>query len=602
MKISYNWLQSHIVEPLPPADELAEKIIFGAFEVENHGDLEKLPNGDVMLDIKVLPDRAHDCLSHQGIAREVAGLLGLTVKDVSTMYKVPESIPTHLEIDVQTGLCRRYMGRIIRNVTIAPSPQWMVDFLTAIGQRSINNIVDATNIVMYDCGQPTHAFDAKKLASEKITIKQLEHDANFTTLSDEEKILVSGDMVITDDAALLAIAGVKGGKQAEVDDQTTDIVIEVANFDPVAVRKTSRRLNILTDSAKRFENELSPEKAAFAMQELSALIAELCPGAVFEDVVDFYPKPVEQRTVVFTAAYISKKLGTVITSESIETILKKYTYSFTRDGDSFIVTIPFDRIDITGPHDMVEEIGRAYGYDHIPVDLVSINRQPEINHQFAQIAAIKADLGTKGYWEVMNYSFGKKGDFEVVRGPIGKSALRTNLTNTLKESYEKNAYQKDLMGISGELKLFEVGTVFSKDGEEIHVAFADKKGIKEMQLAEYISEYQIDLPVASYTLSHATHLNSFKQWSEYPFITRDIAVWVPASTTPESVLQVIRDSGGELLIREPYLFDTFSKDGRTSVAFRMIFQSYDRTLTEAEITPIMEKITEKMKENNWEVR
>lgn len=601
MKISYNWLKWY-VDPLPNADELAEKIIFSAFEVEE----KEVVGDDTIFEIKVLPDRAHDCLSHRGMAREIAGLLGSTFIDPTEKFTIPQSVPTKLEIDIQTDKCRRYMGRIIRNVKIGPSPEWVVKHLESIGQRSINNIVDATNLVMFDCGQPTHAFDVKKLASEKIIIKQLESESTVTTLSDEEKILNPGEMVISNENSILAIAGVKGGKHAEVDANTTDIVIEVANFDPVSVRKTARRLNILTDSAKRFENELTPELAAYAMRELSATILEMCPDAVFEDIVDVYPNSVVQNHVRFTADYINTQLGTSLLNGDIAAILDRYSYEYAQDSGTFTVAVPFARIDITGPHDMIEEIGRAYGYNNIPATLPKLTNKPEINSQFAKISAIKSDLISKGYHEVMNYTFVKKGDFEVARGAVGKSALRKNLIDGMKDSYEINRLNKEFLEID-DMKIFEIGTAFPNSGEIMHVAYADKKGVVEKTLDEYSSEFLPHLPGEGwggvYNIPNiSSNLKSFTAWSEYPYITRDIAVWVPENISTDTVQDLIRTNAGELLIKGPRLFDMFTKDGKTSYAFRMVFQSNERTLTEEEISLIMTNITNRLQEQGWEVR
>jgi phenylalanyl-tRNA synthetase beta chain len=631
MKISYNWLKWY-VDPLPNADELAEKIIFGAFEVEEVISLPYVGEGqggvsDTIFEIKVLPDRAHDCLSHRGMAHEIAGLLGSRFIDPTEKFIVPVSQPTQLQVDIQTDKCHRYSARIIRNVKIGPSPDWVVKHLESIGQRSINNIVDATNLVMFDCGQPTHAFDVKKLASEKIIIKTVSEPTVITTLSGEEKELQPGEMIISDENNPLAIAGVKGGNHAEVDANTTDIVIEVANFDPVAVRKTARRLNILTDSAKRFENELTPELVPYAMRELSATILEMCPDATFEDIVDVYPNPSEQRHVSFTADYINTKLGTDMSADMIAEILTRYNYEFAQDGSVFTVAVPFERIDITGSHDMVEEIGRAYGYNNIKATLPKLSGKTEINPDFAKICAVKADLSAKGYQEVMTYTFTKKGDFEVARGAVGKSALRKNLSDGLKESYEMNRLNKEFLEID-DMKIFEIGTVFfnspknikggeksdtasAKDSrvpqEEIHVAYADKKGVTEKRLDDYISEF---LPLLSgegwggvYNIPEvSSNLKNFVMWSEYPYMARDIAVWVPEDVSDETVSNIIRENAGELLMKDPRLFDKFSKDGKTSYAFRMVFQSNTRTLVEQEITDSMNSITNKLQAEGWEVR
>ena len=164
MKISYNWLKAYVPD-IPEPNRLADIFTYHLCEVES---VEKLPDGDFLFDLGILPNRAHDLLSHQGVARELSGLLGIPFKDPTSIYKTPVSNPTNLKVETETYNCRRYSARIVRNIKVGPSPEWIVKHLESIGTRSINNIVDATNIVMYDCGQPTHAFDLKKIVDEKI--------------------------------------------------------------------------------------------------------------------------------------------------------------------------------------------------------------------------------------------------------------------------------------------------------------------------------------------------------------------------------------------------------------------------------------------------
>jgi phenylalanyl-tRNA synthetase beta subunit len=251
---------------------------------------------------------------------------------------------------------------------------------------------------------------------------------------------------------------------------------------------------------------------------------------------------------------------------------------------------------------MIEEIGRAYGYNNIPATLPKLTNKPEINSQFAKISAIKSDLISNRYHEVMNYTFVKKGDYEVARGAVGKSALRKNLSDGLKDTYEMNRLNKELLEID-DMKIFEIGTVFAKSGEEFHVAYTDKKGVNEMTLDEYISKNNLEISSASYDIPEVTaNLQNFVMWSEYPYIARDIAVWVPESISTEKVANIIRENADELLMKGPRLFDTFTKSGKTSYAFRMVFQSNTRTLVEQEITDTMNKITTRLQDEGWEVR
>src|SRR3989338_11430339 len=277
MKISYNWLKWYIPEA-PNAEKLADIITYHIAEIENVEHLMLNNAEDWIFDINILPNRAHDLLSHQGVARELASLLNIQYVDPTPKYKIPESRPTKLVKTIETPLCRRYMGRIVRNIKIGSSPDWVVKHLESIGQRSINNIVDATNLTMYDCGQPAHVFDLSKVKDLKLQVRNAKNGEKIIILGGGEKILNDSMLIIADDHGnALDIAGVKGGKYAELESTTTDIILECANFDPTSVRKTAQTLNIFTDAKKRFENDLSPELASFGMLELSALISEMCP-------------------------------------------------------------------------------------------------------------------------------------------------------------------------------------------------------------------------------------------------------------------------------------------------------------------------------------
>ncbi len=619
MKISYNWLKAYVPQ-IPTPEKLAEVFTFHVCEIESM----EVVGDNIIFDLKVLPDRAHDLLSHYGVAKEIAGLLNIPFADPTQYYKVPEAQPTKLSIEIEDDRCRRYVGRIVRNVKVGPSPEWVVKYLESIGQRSINNIVDATNLVLFDIGQPTHAYDAKKIETEadgtqKIIVRNIIHPVEGVTLlgTDAYLTLKNDELVITSGprdggSAVLAIAGVKGGRKAEVDANTTDIVLEVANFEPVTVRKTARRLGLLTDAAKRFENDVTPELSPFAMLELSSLIAQMCPEATFEEVVDMYPAPVATRTVSFTLSQINNLLGTHLSVEEVEKILKQYNYTLTNNGEDFTVTIPTNRPDLTGAHDIADEIGRIYGYEKIAGFLPDISKvtktadgdvagfSPKLDDTNAKIMMARAHFLQSGFSEVMTYAFRKKGEIEVAYAAKDKSALRTNLKDGLKEAYDLNVKNAALLEMD-EIKLFEIGTVFPKDGtedEEIHVAWATKAGVEECTLEEGTKDHPADI----YIYPNPIEIKKFKNWSPYPFIVRDVALWVSEGTDPETVATTIRENAGDLVVAGPRLFDTFTKDGKMSVAFRTVFQSNDKTLTDAEIEPIMQKVTEALKGKGWEVR
>mgnify|MGYP001614099082 CR=1 FL=1 len=613
MKISYNWLKWYIPE-IPKAEKIADVFTYHLCEVEG---IEKKED-DVIFDLNILPNRAHDLLSHRGVAYELSSQFNIVFKDPTEMYKIPESKPTNLKIEVKTdltkdgaGKCRRYMGRIVRNVKVGHSPDWIQKRLESIGQRSINNIVDATNIVMYDCGQPCHVFDLDRLKNEKIIVRYAKAGEDITTLDGKEIKLSTTNMVIADEKNILAIAGVKGGKIAEVDENTKNILIEVANFDPISVRKTSKKLGILTDSSKRFENDLSPELIPYAMREISGLLVEY-GGLEFEEIVDVYHNKQEIRKLSFSADKVSKILGITVSVNEIENILKRYNFEYKNKDNKFEIVVPLMRLDLVIEEDIAEEIGRILGYDKVKPKIPQINFKPKANETYVKIDCARNKLLNEGYSEVMTYTFRDKGEVEVLASASDKKFLRTNLIDGLKESLKLNQLNAPLLEMD-DIKIFEIGTVFKKNGEEMHVAYGDKKEIKEIELSKFVLPPR---PSGTPPQQRGDEISprldkegagggnfKFKLWSIFPFIIRDIAVWVPENVSGKEVEKIIKNNMGELVIQSPKMFDEFKKEGKISYAFRLVFQSYERTLKDEEVNEIMAKIGHKISENSsWQIR
>lgn len=585
MKYSYNWLQTHIEEKLPPMKELEQKIIFHAFEVE---DVEVV-GADTVMEIKVLPDRAGDCLSHFGMTREIAGLLGLMLKQETTPLPVVEK---PYSVTVQSDLCVRYIAVHVEGVTVGPSPSWLKERLESVGQKSINNIVDATNFILFDTGQPTHAFDADKITGG-ITVRLAHIEEIITTLSNEVKNLATNDLVIADEAGALAIAGVKGGNRAEVTTETKNIVLEIANFDATAVRKTSRKLGLITDASKRFENNLSPVGASDATAKLVALITEIAGGSVVA-MTDYYPTPEIVRTITIPVNDVARILGNSVSEKNITEVFDRYHYSYTLDEGIFSLTVPHYRRDIVGVHDIAEEVGRGIGYDRIaplPLPFAPVIHENLVDQT---ITAVKKHLTDKGFSEVLNYTFRKKGDVSVSYGARDKSALRTNLADGLKESFELNRLNAPLLGV-GEVKLFEIGTVFFSENEEVHVATIDKSGVHESRIPDFVEVNKINANELHLDISNVS-TTLFKSWSPYPFIVRDIAVWLPeGDVSAKESLEKLVDEFSSLHTAVPtVMFDTFSKEGRVSYAYRFVFQSSEKTLTDAEVAPLIAPLNEKI--------
>ena len=603
MRISYNWLKWYIPE-IPKTEKLRDIFTYHLCEVEN---IEKRGD-DTIFDINILPNRAHDLLSHLGVARELASLLNISFKDPTPMYKIPETKSTNLKIKLETDKCRRYMGRIVRNVKIEPSPDWVQKHLESIGQRSINSIVDATNIVMYDSGQPCHAFDLDKLANEILIIRQAKEGESITTLDGKEVKLSSMDMVIADEKNVLAIAGVKGGKLAEVDRNTRNILIEVANFDPVSVRKTSKRMGILTDSSKRFENNLSPEIVFYAMREISGLLVEY-GRFEFEEIIDIYPSKQKFRELSFSADKISKILGVAVSETGIEDILKRYNFEYENKNREFKIVIPPARFDLEIEEDMAEEIGRILGYDKVKPKIPKIDFKSKQNEEFNKIKKAREYLLSEGYSEIMTYTFHEKGKVEVLESASDKKFLRETLEGKyLVGGFEHaigfNSTILPLLNIKNfnEFKIFEIGKIWSPE-EKIHVIYFSGKKHTEPQEMSLENFYKTIPSTFTPKLDKYSLETKFKMWSMYPFITRDIAVWVPENVLSGEIEKVIKNNAGELVIRGPELFDQFKKGNRISYAFKLVFQSYERTLTDDEVNEIMAKIGHKISENSsWQIR
>lgn len=332
MVFSYAWLSEYFETPLPSPEELARAIIFHVFEVES---IENIP-GDTILDIKVLPDRAHDCLSHRGMAREIGAILGISVKDPrATITRELSSGGLEVKVDDPRAV-PRYLGARIAGVKVGPSPAWLKGRLEALGQRSINNVVDATNFVMLDMGQPAHAFDAHKLmgtdGSIEIAVRSAESGEHITTLDGKEIALDPETLVIASGDRVLAIAGVKGGMTAGVDSETTDLVLETANFNGALVRKAAQRVGIRTDASKRFENEISPVLAGEAIDRLIDLVLQVAGGEVVGR-VDAYPRVRASYRTGISVREANSILGTALTEAEIAALLARAGFSVERIAD-----------------------------------------------------------------------------------------------------------------------------------------------------------------------------------------------------------------------------------------------------------------------------
>lgn len=593
MKVSRNWLQKFFDEPLPDAQALSDALTFHVFEIDG---IEKRDDDDI-LDVKVTANRGHDCLSHRGIAKELSAILRLPLKDDPfalqfDMSKKAEAVTLSIE---DPALCRRYIAGHFTGVKVGPSPTWLSQALEAMGQRSVNNVVDMTNLVMFNTGQPLHAFDAKRLGSLDIGVRAAREGESLEALDKKTYELNSSQLVIAAAGRPVGIAGVKGGEADRIDESTTDVIIEAATFDGVAVRRAAQALKLRTDASSRFEQGLSPYLAEVGMRQMAKLLVDLA-GATCEGFVDMYPDPQKQAYVAVTVEKINAVLGTALTGADIADAFARLGFAYKEEDGVFEVQPPPERLDITIAEDLIEEVARIVGYDKIPATpLPAPAAAPEISKNFYAAEKAREEWAAKGYSEVFTSVFADRGERVVLNKVDGvRPYLRDSLIPGLADALAKNKPNKELLGLK-EIRLFEIGTVW-KDGKEAVMlgTVSEKEKATEMMLVGPESPQAYDeLP-----LSQAARYQSF---SKYPYIVRDIALWVPADTNADAVRENIRAEAGELL-RNVFLFDTFSKEGRISLAFRLVFQSFDRTLTEPEANEAMRKVSEKLKAQGFEIR
>ena len=318
---------------------------------------------DVNFELKVTPNRA-DCLSHYGLAREIACLLKKELKPINPVFKInSESTKKQIQLDVRAAdLCLRYTGRYIKGVRVEPSPAWLKNRLESVGLNSINNIVDITNFVMMELGQPLHAFDATAIAGQTVIVDRATLGEKFTTLDGTELKFLGGELTIRDSERALCVAGTIGGMNSGVSGKTNSVFLESAYFLPMSVRKTSRSLGIDTDSAYRFSRGVDPEGALRALDRAVELMLQIAGGEAFSDHHDFYPAPVKKSAISIDIQTVTDRLGFEAQQEKFVDYMKRLGCEVElQNGGQFLVTPPTFRVDIDHEMDLVEEYARLEG-------------------------------------------------------------------------------------------------------------------------------------------------------------------------------------------------------------------------------------------------
>jgi len=439
---------------------------------------------DKVIEIKVLPDRNHDALSHLGMAREICALEGRKLKYKSGKFPKTvkaQSLFNDLNIKIEDKKsCSRYIGAVMGDIEIKESPEWMKKRLEVLEFRPINNVVDATNYVMLETGQPLHAFDYDVVKNESaalknknqasIIIRKAKNGETIKLLDGSVKGLSNNDLVITNDKKVLAIAGVMGGENSGVSPNTKKIIIESAAFDAFSVRKTKNRLNISTDAAFRYEKGIDPNMTEVAMARVMEIIGSA--GGKMEKIVDVYPEKIKPWKIKLDPDYANKLLGINIPAKDVTKILKCLEIGTKKIGKNnfFEATIPTFRLDMKTQEDLIEDIGRIYGYDKIELQAPIMRLEPgRANENRIFERAVKNILVGKGFSEIYNYSFYGKQDANLAQlgmvehleleNPINpeQSLLRVSLIPSLLKNIRENLKNY------GHFNIFEIGRIYSRN-------------------------------------------------------------------------------------------------------------------------------------------
>jgi len=409
MNFTFNWLSEFVAVTTTP-EQLAELLTMAGLEVESVSPLTEPETGraDWLFTLGVTPNRG-DCLGVRGIAREVAALTGAGLKPAPAASAVKAGgIAKRVDVSIEDpGLCARYSARIVDGIKIGPSPAWLRFRLEACGIRAINNVVDITNYVMLETGQPLHAFDLDLLPARYIVVRTARSAAKFTTLDGNEQELVADDLLICDGDVPVALAGVMGGMNSEVSQSTRSVLLESANFEPAAIRRTAKRLVLHSEASHRFERGVDPEGTVHALDRAAAMLAEFSGAAPVPGVVDRYPRRPECPDIVLREERISNLLGVVLDGKLVEEILGSLGVK-TRRGAGKIIhcSAPPSRPDLAREVDLIEELARLYGYGRIPSTLPRLRPGGGAKDELlSRQCALRAFLAGEGLVEVVNLPF-----------------------------------------------------------------------------------------------------------------------------------------------------------------------------------------------------
>ena len=644
---------------------------------------------DVVLEFELTANRA-DCFSVFGLVREIAAITGN--KAHFPEIKVNEDDNTKLNdifsVEIaDPDLCSRFSTRMLKNVKIGPSPEWMQQRLEGAGIRSINNVVDVTNFVMIELGHPMHAYDYDKITGKKLIARRAIEGEELHTLDDTSRKAKGEMLVIADSEKAAGLAGIMGGFETEITDTTTTVVLESADFYGPCIRRTARACGLSSEASGRFERGVDSETTIKALDRAAQLLQEMGACTVCEGIVDVYPNPKQANYVTFTPEQINNHLGTNIAKDVMLNIITSVGFDVTKDeNDEITVKVPSWRNDVTCMADISEEIARLHGFDKIKSTLPNgVSMQGTQSAKQTFIDKVKASLSSQGLYETISFALTNEETFNKLNipqdSPLRKAVpimnplsdeyplVRTTLLSSIFDNLARNLARKN-----DDVALFEVGSVFFPKAlpvtelpdEVVKIAgaitgrrnaqgwnqandmvdFYDAKGIIEELLANLrvtrytveagthyamhpgktalfkkgrdviatvgevhpavLSAYGITKPVYIFELDATTVMKymakdlKYKALPKYPATSRDLAMLVDVDVNAADIEKAMTKAAGQNLTQIT-LFDVYTgkqvEEGKKSLAFSLTFQSNDKTLTDAEIDPAIEKIVTKLQKD-----
>ncbi len=635
--------------------------------------------GDIVLDIEVTPNRP-DCLSVIGIAREIAALTRESVRLAEPSYVAADSagrIDSYISVEIaEPDLCPRYCAALVRGVKVAPSPRWLQQRLLACGMRPINNVVDITNYVMLEYGQPLHAFDYDDLRGKRIIVRRALPGEIITTLDGVTRVLSPDILVIADAERAVAVAGIMGGADTEVKDKTSDVLIESAYFNPAAIHRGKNNLRLSSEASLRFEKGISPYLPLIALKRTVQMMMELTGGSATTGVIDAFPGRKEQTAILFPVGDVKRLLGVDLDGGQITDTLETLGFVCEQTTDqSYVRAVPpWWRTDVSCPADLVEEVARIIGYDTVPATMLG-SPLPKCapNPMLVLKENVRDIMVSCGFQEVLTYSLTSLEALnKLTTGPDLPEPMPVRLANPMSREWEylRTSLRPNLLSTlarnrrfrEGSIRLFEVGRVFlprsgdlpeeketlcaviSGDrfrsfwrGEPEDIDFFTAKGVVETLVSrlglevsfEKGSDYtllegrcawvvagrerlgvvgEVHPKVAeSFELSEPTYLielelsgllnlvgghrMSYRPLPRYPSASRDIALLVDEQVTYQQIYSIICQFP---LVVSVSLFDFYMGEqipqGKKSLAFRVVYQSPNRTLTDREIDEVQQGI------------